>query len=45
MKVFKQRVQNRQPDFIALVKQAGKQDAVTKKIMPRPPDGEDGEKV
>lgn len=38
--MFKLRVAGRQPEFIALVKQAGKQDAATKKIMPKPPDGE-----
>jgi hypothetical protein len=35
--LFKPRVLNRQPEFIALVKQAGKQDTATKKIMPKPP--------
>jgi hypothetical protein len=34
--LFKPRVLNRQPDFIALVKQAGKQDTATKRIMPKP---------
>lgn len=34
--MFKPRVLARQADFIALVKQAGKQDPATKKIMPKP---------
>lgn len=43
VKVFKQRVVDRQAEFIALVKQAGKQDMGTKKIMPRV-DGDEKEK-
>ena len=37
VKMFKPRVLGRQPEFIALVKQAGKQDKVTKMIMPNMP--------
>ncbi|KAK3651266.1 transcription factor IIF subunit tfg1 [Elasticomyces elasticus] len=35
VKIFKSRLSGRTTDFIALVKQAGKQDNVTKKIVPK----------
>ena len=35
VKIFRARVLSRQGDFIALVKQAGKQDPASKKIIPR----------
>lgn len=38
VKIFKQRVAARQPEFIGLVKQAGRQDPATKKIVPKAED-------
>jgi len=35
VKMFKSRLTGRTTDFIALVKQAGKQDTASKKIVPK----------
>lgn len=38
VKIFRARIgNNKQTDFIGLVKQAGKQDPATKKIIPKDP--------
>lgn len=40
VRIFRPRVVSRQPEFIALVKQAGKQDPASKKILQKVGEGQ-----